>query len=131
MRKLDRTRCERTLSSLAPHLQPRPPAPSEGKEEALPRVSTSTPSAATARLAHHATVLGERDLGRHVLPNQLMHSRVEPSTSVKRNVTVPEGRSDRIGVMMRDVDGHVPSDERDPPCQSRAAAEDRCDGGPS
>jgi hypothetical protein len=85
----------------------------------------------TERIAQETVVLGQ-GLG-VALGTELVQ---EPG----RALDVSEEEGDRAGGKITPhrrhdahVDGHVPSDERSPPCQRRrrAAAEDRCDGGPS
>ena len=93
---LDRPRGSASVISYAAAMAPG--AVGKAKKNASPCVSTSTPSSA-AQARGSPAVLGER-LGIGLRPDS-RKSFVEPSTSVKRKVTVPEGRSPRTGAIMR------------------------------
>ena len=65
------------------------------KKKASPCVSTSTPP---WRRTPHGRCAGARRVPSRSLRPELVQQRVDPSTSVKRKVTVPVGRSGRMTV---------------------------------
>ena len=89
------------------------------------RRRTRLPACRPRRRPRQRTPHGSRGGARQAPPHSASapsscRSFVEPSTSVKRKVTVPEGRSSRIGTLQRVLDGLV---ERPPPTNSRRLVE--------
>ena len=95
-RTLDRAGGERLGEGRAAAIAPG--AVGKGRRRRRP-ACRPRPALGGARLANHTAMLGKR-LGVALAPSSCSN-RVEPSTSVKRKVTVPEGRSCRIGRIMR------------------------------
>ena len=89
----------RALRSSPPRRPRAPGAVGNAKKNASPCVSTSTPPSA----AQASRIRRRCSASASAYPSapSSCSSFVEPSTSVKRKVTVPEGRSARTGVIMR------------------------------
>ena len=89
----DRPRHQRSCAA-ATAAAAAPAAVGNATKNASPCVSTSTPPCAANAVAQHPTVLSQRHLHSASGPS-MCSSRVDPSMSVKRKVTVPLGSSVR------------------------------------